>query len=217
LDFPLPETKRAQPLRCQTCTLRLRASNAVCPFTTGRGAAGTTLLRRDRVPESVVYLRRGHVALSSSSERAELLCAVRGAGALLGLEAVVSRRLPYDVHTIDDATFCTVNVEAFKAWLGPLDSPLGSALLFALDETMRRTGERHRIDGSATRRVARLLSDEEEGAMPSDVPHAVLARVLGMRPETLSRALADLRRCGALAPGRKICVVDRDALSRAAK
>jgi CRP-like cAMP-binding protein len=85
---------------------------------------------------------------------------------------------------------------------------------------MRRAGERHAIEGTAVRRVARFL-DEAIGTQSSGeslrIPLAVLANVLGMRPETMSRALAELRAAGALGDGRSVHVVDREKLRLAAR
>jgi hypothetical protein len=41
--------------------------------------------------------------------------------------------------------------------------------------------------------------------------------MLGMKPETLSRALARLRAAGALAPGRRVRVADAALLARLAE
>jgi CRP-like cAMP-binding protein len=101
-----------------------------------------------------------------------------------------------------------------------MDSPIGMVLRFSLDEAARRAGERHAIEGTALRRLARFLlqtNERRDGAEPIDIPLGVLASVLGMRPETLSRALSDLRTAGALAPGRSVRVVNREKLRTAAE
>jgi CRP-like cAMP-binding protein len=198
----------------------LPSGGAVCPFTDTRVEAGATLASEGQVPSKIVFLRRGQVVLStprgSSHERS---CAVRGPGALLGLDAVLGRELPYEVRALTHVAACAVDPEAFKAWMGPLDSPLGVTFRLSLEETARRTGERHAVEGTSVRRVARFLcetTDESEGEPPS-IPLGVLASILGMRAETLSRALAELRELRILAPGRKICVSDPVALRRAAQ
>src|ERR1043165_5090182 len=87
--------------------------------------------------------------------------------------------MPYDARTLTDAALCFLDVAAYKALLGPLDSPLGSALRFALEESIRRAGERHAVEGTAVQRVARFLTDagcEIANGNPHDIP-------LGFSPE----------------------------------
>jgi CRP-like cAMP-binding protein len=196
------------------------SGGAVCPFTGTRVEAGATLASEGQVPSQIVFLRRGQVVLSTSAGSGrERSCAVRGPGALLGLDAVLGHELPYEVRALTHVAACTVDPEAFKAWVGPLDSPLGLAFRLSLEETARRTGERHAVEGTSVRRLARFLcetADQGDGEAPG-TPLGVLASILGMRAETLSRALAELREQGILAPGRKICVSDPVALRRAAQ
>jgi CRP-like cAMP-binding protein len=71
------------------------------------------------------------------------------------------------------------------------------------------------MEGTAVRRLAAFLLQMRTSAsrdQTPSIPLAVLAEVLGMRPETLSRALSELRAEGALAPGRKIRVLDEATL-----
>ncbi len=65
------------------------------------------------------------------------------------------------------------------------------------------------------RRVARFLMQHcqtDGNAEPLRTPHRVLAGMLGMRPETLSRALSELRSSGALARGRALKVSSHERL-----
>lgn len=138
---------------------------------------------------------------------------------MLGLESVLDRAMPYEVRALTDVVLCFLDVASFKTWIGPLDSPLGSALCFSVEEAIRRVGERHAVEGTALRRVARFLAEttqENDGQAP-EIPLGVLANVLAMRPETLSRALADLRQAGALGRGRSVRVVDQEKLRLAAE
>jgi CRP-like cAMP-binding protein len=185
----------------------------------GQYEAGATLAHEGQVPAQIVYLRRGQVVLSGAGAAGRnRSCAVRGAGTMLGLDAVLGRTLPYDVRALTDVAVCTAETAAFGRWLGPLDSPLGVAFCLSVGEAARRASERHALEGTALRRVARFLLQTTDGDLsPSpDIPRSVLANVLGLRAETLSRALASLRESGALGPGRRICVVDRDSLARSA-
>jgi CRP-like cAMP-binding protein len=175
------------------------------------------LLQQGTVPEAVVYLRRGQVVLSSSAASgAEVSCAVRGPDTMLGLELVLGHPMPYQVWALTDVAYCTLDRDAAEAWIGERTTPAGAALTYSLEEAARRVGERQALQGPALRRVARFLLQhtEAEGSdgEPLKTPHRVLAGMLGMRPETLSRSLADLRTAGALARGRTVHVSNLERL-----
>ena len=208
------------PLRCQACGLVVRSGIDACPFRDTRRSAGTILIHQGAKPTSVLYLRRGQVVLSSTAASGtEVSCAVRGPDTLLGLEALMDLTMPYQVWALTDVALCTLDGHAFKAWLGSEKSPTGAALMFSLQEAARRVGERQALQGTALRRVARFLLQHSEVSTdgePLRTPHRVLAGILGMRPETLSRALAELRDGGALATGRSVRVTSKDRLRQLA-
>ncbi len=200
----------ALPLKCQACRLGVASLPDACPFHEVRRAAGNVLVHQDERPSQVWYLRRGQVVLGSISESGvDQSSAVRGPDTLLGFEALLGESIPYRITALTDVTLCVIDARAFSDWVGSLDSPMGSVLTLALREASRRATERQALEGTAVRRVARFLLDRQKrngnGAL---TPHHVLARVLGMRPETLSRALRELRRAGAIAPGRGVRVAD---------
>jgi hypothetical protein len=56
----------------------------------------------------------------------------------------------------------------------------------------------------------------ESAGRPFDIEQRILARVLQIRPETLSRTLGKLRQDRILAPGPRLSVVDTHRLSRLA-
>jgi len=209
------------PLRCQTCGLVTRSGVAECPFRDTRRAAGSVLLQQGVKPEAVVYLRRGQVVLSSNAASgAEVSCAVRGPDTLLGLELLLDQPMPYQVWALTDVAYCTLDHAAAEAWLGDRGTPAGAALTYALEESARRVGERQALQGPALRRVARFLLQHSEADGSDEAlktPHRVLAGMLGMRPETLSRTLADLRAAGALARGRVVRVASVERLRELAE
>lgn len=194
------------PLRCQTCELVVRSGIDECPYRDTRREAGSVLLYQGQKAPSILYLRRGQVVLSTTAASgAEVSCAVRGPDTLLGLEALVDAPMPYQVWALTDVVLCMLDADAFATWVGSTRSPLGATLGFALKEASRRVGERQALEGTAVQRVARFLlqhSEAANGGEPLRTPQRLLAGILGMRPETLSRALSELRLAGALAAGR---------------
>ena len=209
------------PLRCQTCGLVLRSGTTACPFRDTRRPSGTVLLPQGVTPDTVIYLRRGQVVLSSTAvSGAEVSCAVRGPDTLLGLELLLSQPMPYQVWALTDVAYCVLERAQAEAWLGDRSTPAGAALIYALEEASRRVGERQALQGPARRRVARFLlqqSQTDAGGEPFETQHVVLAGMLGMRPETLSRAFAELRAAGVLARGRAVRVANPKRLQELAE
>ncbi len=204
---------------CKSCPLGLASAPGQCPFEESVKPPGTVLLRQGERPEAAWYVRSGQVLISVSSGNGSGSCAVRGAGALLGLEALLGEPSGCEAHALSDVVLCALDIDDFRAWIGPLVSPQGTVLTLALREAARQTEERIALEGSATQRVARfLLGRHVAGAGDSalEIQKQLLARVLGMRPETLSRALAELRERGVLGRGRRVTVVDPEGLERVA-
>jgi CRP-like cAMP-binding protein len=209
-----------QPARCEVCRLGRAAAPGRCPFTEQRLEAGACLTLPAGRSDTAWYLREGHVVLSAANASGrELACVVRGPGSLLGLEALEQRPYDFECWTLSDVVLCRVAGSTLRSWVGPPDGPTATILHFALDEARHRAEDRRAVGGSAVVRLARFLAH----GLPSEVggrlklPSAVLARVLAMRPETLSRALAELRRRGALARGRAVVIAHRARLETIAE
>jgi CRP/FNR family transcriptional regulator, cyclic AMP receptor protein len=209
----------ALPLRCQVCRLGCASLPGPCPFHEVRRPAGSVLVHQDERPSSVWYVRRGQVVLGSISESgSDQSSAVRGPDTLLAFEALLGEPVPYRITALTDVVLCVIEASAFRDWVGTLSSPMGAVLELALSEAHSRAAERHALEGTAVRRVSRFLLDRhrKNGNGAGMIPQHVLARVLGMRPETLSRALATLRKSGAIAPGRGVRVADSSRLEKLA-
>lgn len=204
---------------CKSCPLGMASAPGLCPFKETVNPPGTVLLRQGERPESAWYVRSGQVLISVTGGNGAGSCSVRGAGALLGLEALLGEPSGCEAHALSEVVLCALDADDFREWIGPLVSPQGTVLTLALREAARQTDERIALEGSATQRVARfLLGRHNAGAGDSalEIQKQLLARVLGMRPETLSRALAELRERGVLARGRRVTVVDPAGLERVA-
>jgi len=197
---------------CDACLLG-RAAPGRCPFEETTIAAGTALHHQGDVPPAVWSVRRGQILLSSlSADGEETWCALRGPGALVGVEALARRPSPHEAWALTDVTVCRLEARAFRAWVGDDDTPAGAVLALTLEECERRERERGALAGRALERVARLIA---AGADPH-IEQRLLARLLGMRAETFSRAVTQLRAAGALVDGPSLRVRDRAALARAA-
>lgn len=194
---------------CSDCTLG-RANP--CPFHETRLAAGSVLIAQGEKPDRVWLLRRGTVLVSTvSGTGEETQCALRGPGSLIGLEALRDDAAGYQAWTLSDAVVCGLSSERFRSWVGPRDNPLGVVLDLALDEVAERGEERIALAGRTVERVARFLVARrrlEKRDRPLRIQHQLLARMLGMRAETLSRALGKLRDAGAITDGIDVRIAD---------
>lgn len=173
--------------------------------------AGQTLVEQERVSSGIWFLKEGLVGLSVvAAGGQEVGCAVRGKGTVIGIESVLSLPSRYRVWTLSRALFCFAEASRLREWVGPLETPLGALLRLEIDEARRRTNDRLDLGGSATARVARVLlrRAEQEFGEAVDIPQRLLARILCMTPETLSRVLSRMKEQGAIASTHPILIAD---------
>jgi CRP-like cAMP-binding protein len=206
-----------RPIRsCGHCQLGRAALPAGCPFRACHHPAGTVLHHQGEKAQQLLFVRSGLVLVSSvSGSGEEVRCAIRGPQSLIGLERVMEEPTDYSVCTLTEASICAIDFDGFNGWVGSLNSPIGVVLQMSLREMSERAMERQQIKGSATERLARFLVQHAEHSNDQlDVPLNVLARVLGMRAETLSRSVSELKLAGALGRTRGITVHDSKVLQR---
>src|SRR5687767_12915274 len=164
------------------------------------------LIELDRKDGLVIQIRSGRVLATTVDQAGhETLCVLRGAGAVLGLEALDGLVLPYFLWTLSDVELGIAAAGPARSWLAAGDHPSQGLLRRSLRELRVCLSERMALHGSATARLARLLLDaagESDAKAPAHVvlglPKNVLARMLQMRPETLSRVLRKLEEAGAI-------------------
>jgi CRP-like cAMP-binding protein len=203
---------------CGACPLGRAAVPNLCPFQERTLGAGTVLLRQGEVPDGVWYLKRGIVIVSSlSAAGQETSCALRGPGALIGAETLLVRGAAHETWALEDIVACRIPAADFASWLGTDETPTRAVLMLMLTERARLHDERIAVSGTAAARLARFLVAHRRLRGPYasiGMEKRLLARVLGIRAETLSRALATLRSAGALSDGADIIVRDEEILAQ---
>lgn len=205
---------------CALCPLGKAAGEGQggrCPMSDRPRPAGTFLYSEGETVDRMWFVKQGTVVLSREADDRRgrgVAWAIRGAHTLLGAEGLV--RLTYldSARAVTEVILCSASRDEIKAWIDACE-PAARALLdlvllgHALDSPRRASSE-----GNAVERVARWLL---EGPVSPGVPRTVIAELLGMLPETLSRALAALAASGAIETTRRsIRIAGVEALHEAA-
>ncbi|MFL5408135.1 MAG: Crp/Fnr family transcriptional regulator [Myxococcales bacterium] len=166
-----------------------------------RQSGGLICAQGNRSPD-MHFVKAGMVSLSTIDQRdgAPISLALRGPSSLLCPEAASGDASPFEVRAVTRVRMCSISRKNLDRWLTPAGSPARVMFELLLVETrLQRTDEALR-EGDCLRRVARFVLDNARFLedRPDAVPKRVLARLLGMRPETLSRCLTRLEQCGAI-------------------
>lgn len=185
---------------CSSCPCGKAAGVAFggrCPLVDRRRNRDAMVCLEGEPATTVWFVKRGSVLLSRvGADGVDRPRAIRGPGAFIGMEALVVSAYTDSARTTEPTVLCGIARPDLDRWFGPVGTParmaLEQTLRVAAEDPVRAAG----IDGSAVQRVARWLLDQSD-ATPQ-VQRRVLASLLGMTPETLSRALARLRDEGAI-------------------
>jgi CRP-like cAMP-binding protein len=161
-------------------------------------------------------VKEGFVSLSAVSPRgAELVLTLRGPYSLLCTEALHGESSPYEVRALSRVKLCGIAGESLNAWVGPERGAARVVLDLVLSEAKMQRDEVNYRHGDCLARVARFALAHARflADRPNAVRKQVVARLLGMRPETLSRCLTRLERDGVVDASRGMRVIDARRLA----
>jgi len=200
---------------CGACSLGI-ASQGRCRFTPTSRESGATLCAQGERPRHVFFVKEGFVSLSAVSHRgSEMLLMLRGPASLLCTDALNAGPSPYEVRAVTRVKLCGIAGDQMCSWVGPEKSPARAVLDLLLSEGKFQRDEVNYRQGDCLSRVARFAL--AHARFLADSPNAVrkqmVARLLGMRPETLSRCLTRLERDGVLDASRGMRVLDARRLA----
>ena len=191
-----------------------------CPFVDRARAAGELVYLEGEPAQQVWFVKQGTIALlrKGGENHAEgRVRAVRFAGSFIGLEALVAERYLDSARATSDAILCGTTRAGLDGWLEPRDGPARVVLELTLRAQCWELPRRAPPDGSAVERVAGWLWEEGQRGATLGLPRHIIADLLGMRPETLSRAIATLVDRGLIAATRnEIAILDVNRLGRVA-
>ena len=164
----------------------------------------------------LIYVAEGRLLVSAVDEKGdEILSILRGPGTLIGLERLHEIMVPYQLWALSDVHLETVEIEPMKKWINEqLQEPAKSLIKSALEAAGSAGRERTTLHGRVITRVAKFLLDATVGDSALRLPRFVMARILSMRPETLSRALKELEQRQAIALKPRLKVINQDALKQ---
>lgn len=200
------------------CPLAMVCSRSRGPFREIRRKQHHILYLQGEAAERVYFLQRGSVSLHRMGAEHHALGrtrALRQQGAFVGIEALVDNEYQDSARAETELLLCAAGREQFSEWMGPRDTPgyrvLESVLRTEDDERPRQAAP----DGTAVQRVASWLLDRRRLEHTTRIPRTVHADLLGIRPETLSRALHSLADAGLIEVSRSsLCIVDPEGLRK---
>ncbi|XXF79919.1 Crp/Fnr family transcriptional regulator [Myxococcaceae bacterium GXIMD 01537] len=201
---------------CRTCPIGVAAVGR-CPFTPIRVPAASVLCAQGERQGNAYFVRDGLLALRTvDAEGSESWLALRGPRTML-FPNTQQQPSPCELRTVTEARLCSAPAEPLAAWMGPPGSPQRTLLELLLSELERHRRELSWRSGESDSRLARfLLASCEGGEQRALPPKQLVARALGMRPETLSRCLRRFIDRGLVTEQPSLRVLDREGLNAVA-
>lgn len=191
-----------------------------CPFIDRARRAGELIYLQSDAASRVWFVKSGTVLLArhGGDDLGEgRIRAVRFAGSFIGLEALIGGNYADTARACSDTVLCGITRGKLDVWLGPTESPARRILELSVRTNKNELPRQAQTDGSAVERVANWIYAEGPRGATLTLPRKVVADLLGMRPETFSRALATLAEGSAIAVTRyTLRITDENALRQAA-
>jgi CRP-like cAMP-binding protein len=183
--------------------------------------AGATLYLEGERTEKVWFVKRGRIALSRTVDAhrgTDALWAVRRPGSVLGIEALARDTYLDTARAVTDVTMCAASIDTVRQWLATR-AEAAMAVLGCMVAAQCGDGPRGAsADGSAMMRVSTWLLNGDAQQRAQGLPRTVVAEMLGIEPETLSRTLGALASGGLIRVTRRsVAVVDAVGLARVAE
>jgi CRP-like cAMP-binding protein len=185
-----------------------------CPFVARGRAKDEVLYVGGESAERIWFVKSGVVVLArdpGDEARGPVAWTVRQPGAFFGLESINASSYLDTACAASPVLVCSLGREQLNSWLTA-----------AAAKVLSRVVDSHAADvghliGGAVARSARWLLDPQRVKLTNTIPRRVVADLLRMQPETLSRALGQLAAAGGIDFTRTtITVLDTNALERAA-
>lgn len=214
LHAPRLDNERT-PIPCQQCPIGFAAGEGHggrCPMVGKSHRAGTWIYTQGESAEGLWFVKHGTVVLrrdSSSDGGLGTARVIRREGSLIGAEALVQGTYTDSARAVTDVVLCRASKASIRAWM----ENTSGAPMALLNLTIRAQAEESPVDHreDATARVARWVLRE---AALNDTPRVLVADLLGMLPETLSRTLAMLMKRGLIETTRQsVRVLDAEGLA----
>jgi CRP-like cAMP-binding protein len=157
----------------------------------------------------LTYVYEGEVLVTVlDRDGQEVLCMHRGPGSLLGIHALEGEVVSTILWALTSVVAATIPVRRVAGWLARNPHPSHLLLRKAIEANRLTLEERISLRGPAATRLARWLMQQP----PHPLPRHVLARLLAMTPETLSRILRTFEAAGAITREPELRVLDRERL-----
>jgi CRP-like cAMP-binding protein len=184
----------------------------------GGGAGPPKAQAPDRAPDPDQHDAQADPAADTGADNV-VVRSLKGPGSVLGLEALLGSDYRSTARAETDAKVCVMQAERFRDWVATTPALALALLRRCVDESTSPASRN--VRGSSLARVAAYVlkaAPSETGpalrAMPTTPRWRVVADLLDMRPETLSRCLERLETMGALRRANgKVTVVRKDLLA----
>lgn len=174
------------------------------------------------MPRELLFIKSGVLSMTATdADGGETTSTLRGPRSLLGFEALRGQPASNTVRAVTDAVLCAAppdSAQRLGSEMTASECARQTEVLWelTLDELLRVERDSSLRSGPALARVARFLlmgSNLIEPGRHTPFSKSKVAALLGLRPETMSRCLTELKGMGAIADGQRLEVKDRTALA----